>query len=191
MFKRSRKWSDQGRGAVHILQFTCFGYVQQINSPADWQSFVDRFVVCPGQWMSKLHFDHLLTGCFGFDPALAARLQTQTITVTWDGKDESVTLQHWSLRWLSKALCAYGPKGCLGDVVNLALAMLFPVAPSGISETEICVVLSKVKDLLHTPTALLKAIDAGAVWIPTHLQHDAERDDTLCWLLLERMSQVP
>ena len=38
--------------------------------------------------------------------------------------------------------------------------------------------------------ALRQAVTSGSLWFPTHFQHDAETDDTLCWLLLERLSRM-
>ena len=38
--------------------------------------------------------------------------------------------------------------------------------------------------------ALDNPADLEGLWLPTHLQHDCELDDTLSWLLLERVRQL-
>ncbi len=47
----------------------------QVGTLADWRSFVGRF--CPEGWDGKLHFDHVLTFCFGFDETTARELRKQ------------------------------------------------------------------------------------------------------------------
>ena len=100
------------------------------------------------------------------------------------GAVEVKDLETFSVRWLAKALGAYGPEGCLGDAVNLALAMKHATPHPDQSEATIVSTLDELK---------LK-LDAGGAnhfsWVPTHLQHDAESDDTLSWLLLERVRRL-
>ena len=40
------------------------------------------------------------------------------------------------------------------------------------------------------PNPPAACVRRDGLWIPTHLQHDCELDDTLAWLLLERLCQL-
>ncbi len=135
---------------------------------------------------------------------------------------EVKTLEEWSVRWLSKALSAYAPEGCLGDVVNLALGLFHAEAPSKeamseanivkclrtlgrrIEQGQMCALRShcvlclprgpaRRRPARHPPlrpNPPAARIRRDGLWIPTHLQHDCELDDTLAWLLLERLCQL-
>lgn len=156
-----------------------------MHSREAWVQFVARFV--PAGWEHKLHFDHLLSN-FGFDDAFAKTLREQIHVASnpKTGEEEHETLEQFSLRWVGKALNAYRPKGCLTDVVNLVFAMMSR-SESGeakkFSEDDIC-------DTVHEFGRKLTANDLASLWIPTHLLHDAESDDMLCWLLLEHIHRL-
>ena len=156
---------------------------------AAWRAFCGKH--CPDGWEAKLHFDHVLTFCFGFEPATAAALRKHQHEVRdpKTGEVEVKSLEEFSVRWLSKALGAYGPEGCLGDAANLTLAMLHPTQPADTSEGALVAALGSVRDMIERAAAGDTAA-LSALWVPTHLQHDAESDDTLSWLLLVRVRRL-
>ena len=156
---------------------------------ATWRGFVGKH--CPAGWEGKLHFDHLLTHCFGFEPATAKALgeHQHESTDAKTGAKEVKSLQEFSLRWLAKGLGAYGPEGCLGDAVNLTLAMLHPQPPADMSEAALVAALGDMRRRLDAAAAG-DAAALASLWVPTHLQHDGESDDTLSWLLLERVVRL-
>ena len=157
--------------------------VRSVGSLAEWRSFVDGHVCNPGEWETKLHFRHVLTACFGFEDATSEALRATEHEEKDEktGKVEVSTLEHYSVRWLSKGLGAYGPVGCLGDAVNLVLAMQNEAQPEDVSEVALVSALERMKSALDEPSEL------RSLWVPTHLAHDCETDDTLSWLLLERV----
>lgn len=156
----------------------------RIQGPDQFQQFVERHV--PPGWEDKLHFDHVLTGNFGFEQSVSDKLRKMTIMVADTDKDApahstyEVTLEHHALRWLTKAFRGYGPVGCLTDVVNLVYAMFGLAQPAVASEQAAIVAVEKLQDRLQRR-------DFTGLWIPTHLVHDAESDDALSWLLLEHI----
>lgn len=148
---------------------------------AAWVAFCTKY--CPPDWEAHLHFKHVLSSCFGFesDVALAILEHTHAVPNSKTGVTEYQTLEQFSARWLTKALGAFGPDGCVGDVVNLAVCMMCEKPPADSSETVIVAILESFKNILDQLSP--KSIDR--LWIPTHVQHDSELDDTLSWLLLE------
>ena len=154
-----------------------------------WRAFCDRH--CPAGWEGNLHFEHLLPFCFGFEPATAEALRNHKHSEidAKTGKEEVKSLQEFSLRWLAKALGAYGPEGCLGDAVNLVLAMMYPEEPSDKSEKALVAALDSMRKRIE----MAEAGDEWALrtlWVPTHFQHDGESDDTLSWLLAVRVCRL-
>ena len=160
-----------------------------IPSLKEWKAFCAKH--CPTGYEGKLHFDHVLTFCFGFEPDTAAALRAHKheIKDPASGEVEVKSLQEWSVRWLSKSLGAYGPDGCLGDAVNLALAMLHREQPDDVSEAALVAALTNVRAMLDR-AARGQTSDLAACWLPTHMQMDAEADDTLSWLLAERARRL-
>lgn len=146
-----------------------------IKDVYDWEGFVGRHVVAPG-WQSKLHFDHLL-GNFGFEKQVAETLRNTNFT---NAKGEVDTFEQHALRWLGKAMAAYGPRGCLVDVVNLVFAMTGDTW-EGLSDTEIA---QKIEAF---GARVVAARDTSGMWVPTHLFHDGETDDCLTWAVLEHV----
>jgi len=185
---RARADCGAGANATAVENLANFVAAFEKLTPASvpdlksWRTFCDGH--CPAGWEEHLHFDHVLTFCFGFEPATAKALRVQKHSETdpKTGRVETKDLENYSVRWLAKALGAYGPEGCLGDVVNLALAMLHAAPPADMSEGAIVFTLSSLKEVLDGPT-----FSGDGLWIPTHLCHDGESDDTLSWLLLERV----
>ena len=106
----------------------------------------------------------MLTFCFGFDAATAKALREHKHE-TKDpktGEVEVKKLEEFSVRWLSKGLGAYGPVGCLGDAVNLVLALLYDAEPADKSESALVDALMLMKHLLSEaamgrPSALAAA----------------------------------
>ena len=96
---------------------------------------------------------------------------------------EEKTLEHVSLRWLSKALNAYGPKGCFGDVVNLVFAALCRDPKEKVSESTTVATLEEFGDRLSEG-------DVEGLWVPTHLVHDAESDDIMALCVLEHLHRL-
>ena len=170
---------------------TEFGLLKTADVPdlKAWLAFCGRHA--PAGWEQKLHFDHILPFCFGFEPATAAELAAHQHTTVdaKTGATEVKSLQEWSLRWLSKAFGAYGPEGCLGDAVNLCLAMQNPAPPADSSEAALVAALGRLQRSMERAAAG-DASELAALWLPTHLLHDAESDDTLSWLLLERVRRL-
>lgn len=192
---RARADCASGANALAVAKLECFINALEELKPTDvpnlaaWRSFVDLH--CPAGWEANLHFDHVLTFCFGFDSATASALRTHKHT-TQDPKTGEVkveTLETYAVRWLSKGMGAYGPVGSLGDVVNLTIAMLNKGVPVDQSEDAIVGALKRMKALIGEAAAG-KPAALAAVWRPTHLQHDAESDDTLSWVLSERVRRV-
>ena len=64
-----------------------------------WRAFVDGHVANPGEWEGTLHFDHVLSACFGFDATTAAELRRQKHeeTDSKTGKVEVRTLEEFSV----------------------------------------------------------------------------------------------
>ena len=192
---RARADCASGANAAAITKLDGFISAFEKLSAADvpnleaWRAFVGTH--CPKGWEGKLHFDHVLTYCFGFEQATAKALREHKHE-TKDpktGEVEVKKLEEFSVRWLSKGLGAYGPVGCLGDAVNLVLAMLYDAEPADKSESALVDALMLMKHLL-SEAAMGRPSALAALWRPTHLQHDCESDDTLAWLLLERMRRL-
>jgi len=61
--------------------------------------------------------------------------------------------------------------------------MLSLEQPKEASEHEAIKAILKFKEHLDSK-------NFGNLWVPTHLVHDAESDDSLSWLLLERMHRI-
>ena len=76
---------------------------------------------------------------------------------------------------------AYGPKGCLGDAVNLVAAMTHFERESGDSSER------GISRMLQQFGQKVKAGDVSGLWVPTHMAIDGELDDTLAWLLLDKV----
>ena len=66
-----------------------------------------------------------------------------------------VTLEQYSLRWLSKAFAGYNVVGCLTDVANLLFAMKGPPPASTPSEQQV------IGDLEAAVIALIALIAPG------------------------------
>lgn len=153
---------------------------KKISGPKEFEEFVHKHV-SPG-WEDKLHFDHVL-GMFGFTKEVSDKIRAMTIVVVEKDKEMDVTLEHHSLRWLTKAFRGYGPVGCLTDLVNLVYAVLKMEQPKEASE-------EAVMDAMKRLEEKMKKNDLADLWIPTHLAHDAESDDALTWLLLQRLHEL-
>ena len=91
-----------------------------------------------------------------------------------------MSLEQYSLRWLSKAMAGYNVAGCLTDVANLIFAMNGDPPTKVPSEKDVADVIEKV-------TGKLRARDWAGLWIPSEMVHDAETDDQLAWLLLRHI----
>lgn len=171
--------------AVDKLEAFCKEF-QQLNAktipgPVQFKDFVERHV--PAGWEDQLHFDHVLPVLFGIDPALSEQLRKATITVKEKDKDVEVPLEHHALRWLTKAFKGYGPVGCLTDLVNLVYAMLGLEQPQEASEEAVVKEFARFHDCFARK-------DFSNLWLPSHLVHDAESDDSLSWLLLDYIHSV-
>jgi hypothetical protein len=96
-------------------------------------------------------------------------------------------LETFSFRWLGKAFSGYNVKGCLTDVVNLVFAMAElgddGKDPKGLAESEIA-------DKITEVVTKVNRSDLSGLWVPTHIVHDSESDDLLCWLLLEQIHKT-
>ena len=192
---RERADCAMGANAAAVIKLDAFVSAFEKLNPthvpnlASWRAFVSQH--CPDGWEAKLHFDHVLTYCFGFEAptAQALRAHKHESTDPKSGEVEVKSLEEFSVRWLSKALGAYGPIGCLGDAVNLTLAMLHDTEPKDKSEGTLVGALARVKRLLDEAAGGRPA-DLAALWRPTHLLHDCESDDILAWLLLERVRRL-
>ena len=121
----------------------------------------------------------MLTACFGFEDATSEALRATMREGREDGQSGGVEVEHF--RCGLKGLGAFGPVGCLGDAVNLVLAMQNEAQPEDVSEVALVSALERMKSALDEPSEL------RSLWVPTHLAHDCETDDTLSWLLLERV----
>jgi len=151
-----------------------------MNGLDKWEAFIRRFIKIgrDENWRHSLHFDTILS-LFGFEASTSKALQ--------DSPHEGKNLTQTSLRWLSKAMGAYGPKGCFGDIVNLAYATLKIEPQEGAkhSEAEIVQVLLRLGKVLRGD--MEEEEMAEALWLPTHLVHDAESDDIMVLLVLDCM----
>lgn len=152
-----------------------------IKSPEDFCRFVEQHV--PPGWEDRLHFDHLLSSNFGFEEQTAAELRDMTIKFEDKGEIKEEKAENYSLRWLGKAFKGYGPVGCLTDVVNLIYAMTSPYPPEVAEEKIVTSVVEQFKLRLDSK-------DFQSLWIPSHIVHDAEVDDSLVWLLLEYVHRL-
>ena len=71
----------------------------------------------------------------------------------------------------------------------LCLAMQHPAPPADSSEAAIVAALGRLQRSMERAAAG-DASELAALWLPTHLLQDAESDDTLSWLLLERVRRL-
>lgn len=152
-----------------------------MSGPEEFQTFVEQHVA-PG-WEDHLHFDSVLIKNFGFSESVSEKLRNSKIKVIEKDVESEVSLEHHALRWLTKAFKGYGPVGCLTDVVNLVYAMLNIPQPDKASEEAAMDAVSKFQEKMDQ-----RQFDD--LWIPTHLAHDAESDDSLSWLLLEHLHKL-
>eukprot|EP00929_Paragymnodinium_shiwhaense_P003272 TRINITY_DN103719_c0_g1_i1.p1 TRINITY_DN103719_c0_g1~~TRINITY_DN103719_c0_g1_i1.p1 ORF type:complete len:385 (+),score=82.17 TRINITY_DN103719_c0_g1_i1:107-1261(+) len=154
-----------------------------VSSPEEWRRRVSPYVE-PG-WEDRLHFDAVLSN-FGFDEQSAAALRQQQhmLKDPTSGTRQPVTLEHFSVRWLSKALDAYKPVGCLADVANLVFALTDNHREADASEGRVAEVVARLADEVATFSAG-GCFPPSVQWLPARLVHDGESDDTLSWLLLE------
>ena len=171
--------SGANRAAADALEAFCDGFEKlsdaEVGSPEAWRTWVARHV-SPG-WEERLHFDHLL-GNFGFDRPMADALRSTAWSETLaDGSVRTELLEHYAMRWLSKAFAGFTVIGCLADVANLLHAMLGETPADKMTEAE-------VVESIERACAKIRAADFSALWIPNHLVHDCETDDLLVWLLL-------
>lgn len=181
---KSMKLDTEDLKAVDRLDCFC-KWFQELNGATirgvdQFNQMVDKHVLAG--WQDNLSFDTLLVKTFGFSKAVSDKLRLMSITIKEDDKEKQVTLEQHSLRWLSKAFQAYGPVGCLADLVNMIYAMMNMTQPSTASENATVKVLKDFQRLIQ-----LK--DFSSLWIPTHLFMDGESDDALSWLLLEYIHQ--
>lgn len=147
-----------------------------ITGPKAFQDVVEKH--CPPGWEDNLHFDHVLPFCFGFTQDFSDQLKKQEFK---EEDDSVVTFEHHSLRWLTKAFKGYGPVGCLTDLVNLLYAMFDKQQPDVADEKDVVDLFQRFKENYFDKK------DFSGLWIPTHIVHDAESDDSLSWLLLDYM----
>jgi hypothetical protein len=147
----------------------------KVTTVSSWEQWIKHHV--PDNYQDNLGFDRLLS-IFGVADATAARVRSHEITLQNDGKEETDTLEQFSMRWLSKALVGFKPKGCLTDLVNLIFAMEHKKPEKDMSEREIVQVIEDFRGKIRS-----KRVEK--LWIPDILMHDAENDDMLCWVLLE------
>ena len=103
--------------------------------------------------------------------------------------NEPTTLEQYSLRWLCSALSGFGPEGCMGDLVNLVVSMHNSTQPADTSQRGLVRILTEFGNVLKGVDAAQQLRDRN-IWVPTHLVHDAESDDTLSWLLLEHVRRL-
>jgi len=162
---------------------------ERIQSTKDWEDFVGQYIVKERQadWQSRLHFDYVLLN-FGFEQETATALQK---TDYQDGH-KTVRLEEYSLRWLSKALSAFGVAGAMSDVVNLVFAMQkktndeIEALKRGDGSTSSD---SKIAAVIDEFGKRLKRKDVKGMWVPEYMVFDGEVDDTLAWLLLTYVHQ--
>lgn len=154
---------------------------KKISGPVEFQTFVEQYV--NAGWEDHLHFDSVLVKNFGLSQAVSDKLRLTTIKVMDKDVESDVSLEHHALRWLTKAFKGYGPVGCLTDLVNLVYCMLHMTQPAEASEADAMAAVSKFQEMLDQQRL-------NELWLPTHLAHDAETDDCLCWLLLTRLHQM-
>lgn len=155
----------------------------------EWHAFIAQH--CPVGWEANLHFDFILPFCFGFEAstAIALRAHKYESTDRKTGEVEVASLEQYAVRWLSKAFGAFGPNGCLGDAVNLVLAMQHDEPPASLDNDACVHALQTMRDQIASAAAG-QADALRSLWLPTHLQQDGESDDTLAWLLLVRVRQL-
>jgi len=152
-----------------------------IASDDAFSEFVHQYV--PSGWEDRLHFSRILTDNFGLDAETAESLRFQQYTYNDKGTEKEDTFERYSMRWLGKAFKGYSPVGCLTDVVNLIYAMVGQAPPEYADEHDIVRAIDDFR-------VKLEKKDLGGMWIPTHLCHDAESDDSMCWLLLEHVRRL-
>ena len=160
--------------------------VAEVPGPDEWKRFVEQHVA--EGWESRLHFDHVLQN-FGFDDDAAKQLRGTKYAET-DGKTGEVTthdLETFSFRWLGKAFSGYSVKGCLTDVVNLVFAMA-ELDDDGTDPKDL--LESQIADKITAVVTKVNRGDLSGLWVPTHIVHDSESDDLLCWLLLEQIHKT-
>lgn len=155
-----------------------------IKSVEDWNDFVARHVDDP-DWKTRLHAETVLE-LFGIEPSLITKILT-----TRAGADKTVTMQDFAVTWISKALCAYGPKGCFADVANFIFAITsgdMPTKPTDVSETD---VVERIGVFEYDLRNNERWDESGKwlKWIPDVLFVDLEQDDLMCIALARAINK--
>mmetsp|Transcript_23950 Transcript_23950/g.43978 ORF Transcript_23950/g.43978 Transcript_23950/m.43978 type:complete len:376 (+) Transcript_23950:70-1197(+) len=122
-------------------------------------------------WEDHLHFDKVLQ-LFGMDEESSKKLRE---TPAPNGS----TLEQFSVRWLAKAFTAYGPNGCLTDVLNLIFVMM-DMQIKAPRELDIEKAVLDFKGFLSCGD-ISKLME---LWLPTTIVMDCEMDDTLALVIL-------
>lgn len=142
-----------------------------IKTSEDWMNYMKNVCGFPDGWERNLHYNVVLTYCFGCDPDVSAKVRQTPIQ---DGNDAS-KIEHYSFRWLFKAMASIDMNGCKTDVVNGAMALLrWPnrkLDGSRHGEEDCAAALNTVADLL------INGWENEDLWIPDVHMHDAEVDD--------------
>ena len=185
---KAQKLAGENAAATARLEGFCnaFGALtgDSIRGPAEWDAFVRSHVTsaAQGDWIDKPELRSVLQ-LFGFDAAAAAALRAVAVEGVdkETGQKVATDVEHTSLRWLPKALTAYGPIGCFGDIVNLAYAAL------GVDSTAPFTEEGTVATLKEFGAILVDPAKYSEIWVPTHLVMDGESDDIMTLAVLEFM----
>jgi hypothetical protein len=170
-----RKHGDLGSTVAGRLEqfLNCLTAVDlgQVKSFDDWYRLMADWGF-PSGWDYQLHFDRVL-GLFGCPPDLSRAVRQTAIL---DGQQQ-VSLEHFSVRWLSKALTSFNVKGCLSDVVNLAYIVVYHDHGSLLANTK-SPTEEQTVDLLNRFRDSLLAGQVDRFWIPDYHIHDGDTKAT-------------
>jgi len=142
-----------------------------IKTTEDWMNYMKNVCGFPDGWERNLHYNTVLTYCFGCDPEVSAKVRQ---TPVQDGNETS-KIEHYSFRWIFKAMCSIDLNGCKTDVVNGVMAVLrWPTVKldgSRHGEEDCAAALNTMTNLLANGSSY------DDLWIPDVHMHDAEVDD--------------
>lgn len=183
--------SGENQAATARLEAFCAAFSaltdESVDGPEAWGTFVQQHVVesAKGNWLDRLEFGSVLQ-LFGFSDDVAAALRALPVEVTdkKTGEKAMSDLTKESLRWLPKALAAYGPMGCFGDIVNLAFAAL------GKDPAEPCTEAGTIGVLQQFGAVLADPRKYAELWVPEYLIFDGESDDIMSLIVLEYMHKL-
>ncbi len=167
-----------------------------INTTQEWTQFVQTHI--HPEAFNRLHQDQVLT-LFGATEEECNRFKAQEYT-KGDKKKQVAN----ELRWISKTLTAYGIEGCLTDLLNLIVVLMFMPNIQASTADNPNKIINSQEDLYITDDNLISAISAFFSVVnessdaKRHFEqntfevaiNDCESDDLLSTLILSQIFNI-